>query len=51
MSQLLRVGYPDAWYHVMNGGGRAEDVFLGDEATGHSLLVFAIQSTGSLLRF
>jgi REP element-mobilizing transposase RayT len=30
MSQPLRIEYPDAWYHVMNRGQRAEDVFVDD---------------------
>ena len=28
MSRPLRLEYPDAWYHVMNRGGRAEKIFL-----------------------
>ena len=28
MSRLLRIQYPDAWYHVMNRGRRGESVFL-----------------------
>jgi len=24
----LRIEYPDAWYHVMNRGRRAEKIFL-----------------------
>jgi len=28
MSRPLRIQYPDAWYHVMNRGRRAESVFL-----------------------
>ena len=27
MSRPLRIEYPDAWYHVMNRGRRAEDIF------------------------
>jgi putative transposase len=27
MSPPLRIEYPDAWYHVMNRGRRAEDIF------------------------
>ena len=29
MSRLLRIQYPDAWYHVMNRGRRGEEVFEG----------------------
>ena len=29
MARPLRIQYPDAWYHVMNRGRRAEAVFLG----------------------
>jgi hypothetical protein len=29
MSRPLRIQYPDAWYHVMNRGRRAEAIFLG----------------------
>jgi len=28
MSRPLRIQYPNAWYHVMNRGRRAEYVFL-----------------------
>lgn len=31
MSRPLRIEFPDAWYHVMNRGRRAEDIFLDDE--------------------
>ncbi len=27
MSRPLRIQFPDAWYHVMNRGRRAEDIF------------------------
>jgi putative transposase len=27
MSRPLRIEYPDAWYHVMNRGGRYEAIF------------------------
>jgi REP-associated tyrosine transposase len=27
MSRPLRIEYPDAWYHVMNRGRRAEDIY------------------------
>jgi len=27
MSRPLRIEYPDAWYHVMNRGRRAEEIF------------------------
>ena len=29
MSRPLRIQYPDAWYHVMNRGRRAETIFGG----------------------
>ena len=29
MSRPLRIQYPDAWYHVMNRGRRAEAIFRG----------------------
>lgn len=28
MSRPIRIAYPGAWYHVMNRGRRAEDIFL-----------------------
>jgi len=28
MSRPLRIEYPNAWYHVMNRGRRAEKIFL-----------------------
>ena len=28
MSRPLRIAYPNAWYHVMNRGHRAEKIFL-----------------------
>jgi hypothetical protein len=28
MSRPLRIAYPNAWYHVMNRGRRAEDIYL-----------------------
>ena len=31
MARSLRIEYPDAWYHVMNRGGRAETVFTDDK--------------------
>lgn len=30
MSRPLRIEYPDAWYHVMNRGRRAENIFFTD---------------------
>ncbi len=29
MSRLLRIQYPDGWYHVMNRGRRGEEIFTG----------------------
>ena len=29
MSRPLRIAYPNAWYHIMNRGRRAENLFLG----------------------
>ena len=31
MSRPLRIEYPDAWYHVMNRGRRAEDIFSDEQ--------------------
>jgi REP element-mobilizing transposase RayT len=31
MSRPLRIEYPGAWYHVMNRGRRAENIFPGKE--------------------
>jgi REP-associated tyrosine transposase len=28
MSRPIRIAYPGAWYHVMNRGRRAEDIYL-----------------------
>ena len=28
MSRPLRIQYPDAWYHLMNRGGRHEDIYV-----------------------
>ena len=30
MSRPLRIAYPNAWYHVMNRGRRAEKIFVDD---------------------
>jgi putative transposase len=30
MSRPLRIQYPDAWYHVMNRGRRADEIFTED---------------------
>ena len=34
MSRPLRIEYPGAWYHVMNGGRRGEEIFTIDEDRG-----------------
>ncbi len=31
MYRPLRIQYPDAWYHVMNRGGRGEKIFATKE--------------------
>ena len=31
MPRPLRIEYPDAWYHVMNRGRRAEDIFSDEQ--------------------
>jgi len=37
MSRPLRIQYPDAWYHVMNRGRRAESVFM--DKQGYSMFI------------
>jgi len=37
MSRPLRIQYPNAWYHVMNRGRRAESVFL--DKQGYSMFI------------
>jgi putative transposase len=31
MARPLRIGYPGAYYHMMNRGNRREDIFLTDQ--------------------
>ena len=31
MSRPLRIEFPDAWYHVMNRGRHAEDIFSDEQ--------------------
>ena len=41
MSRPLRIEYPDAWYHVMNRGGRYEDIF--EEKKDYSVFLELLQ--------
>ena len=43
MSRPLRIEYPDAWYHVMNRGRRAENIFL-DEKDYNTFFELIIES-------
>ncbi len=31
MSRPLRIEFPDAWYHVLNRGRRAEDIYSDEQ--------------------
>ncbi len=42
MARPLRIQYPEAWYHVMNRGRRAEAVFLGIKAAFFGLISVGI---------
>lgn len=44
MSRPLRIAYPDAWYHVMNRGRRAENIFL-DKRDYNTFLELLIESS------
>ena len=44
MSRPLRIEYPDAWYHVMNRGRRAENIFL-DKRDYEAFLELLIESS------
>jgi REP element-mobilizing transposase RayT len=39
MSRPLRIGYPGAWYHIMNRGRRAEQTFEDEEDYGRFITV------------
>jgi len=45
MSRPLRLGYPDAWYHVMNRGRRDEEIFTDKQDYG-GLLRFSMKLRG-----
>jgi DnaA-like protein len=38
MARPLRIEYPEAWYHVMNRGGRGEDIFSEELPSSRELL-------------
>ena len=44
MSRPLRIEYPDAWYHVMNRGRRAENIFI-DKDDYKAFIQVLIEST------
>jgi len=43
MSRPIRIAYPNAWYHVMNRGRRAENIFL--EELDYKMFVALLQET------
>ena len=43
MSRPIRIAYPKAWYHVINRGRRAEDIFL--EKFDYKMFVALLQET------
>ena len=43
MSRPLRIEFPDAWYHVMNRGRRAEKIFI--DATDYQVFVDLLKET------
>jgi len=43
MSRPIRIAYPKAWYHVMNRGRRAENIFL--EKFDYKMFVALLQET------
>ena len=49
MARPLRIEYPDAWYHVMNRGRRAEHIFL--EETDYNSVVELLMESLELWNF
>jgi len=43
MSRPLRIEYPDAWYHIMNRGGRYEAIF--EDKNDYSMFLDLLQET------
>ena len=43
MSRPLRIEYPDAWYHIMNRGGRYEAIF--EDKNDYSIFLDLLQET------
>lgn len=43
MSRPLRIEFPDAWYHVMNRGRRAEQIFI--DSTDYNVFVDLLKET------
>ena len=48
MSRPLRIEFPDAWYHVMNRGRRAEKIF--NHATDYQVFVDLLKETDRKLK-
>ncbi len=46
MSRPIRIAYPNAWYHVMNRGRRAENIFL--EKLDYKMFVILLQETSEM---
>ena len=46
MSRPLRIAYPDAWYHVMNRGRRAEDIFA--DAQDYAIFTELLKETSEM---
>ena len=46
MSRPLRIEYPDPWYHVMNRGRRAEDIF--SDAQDYEILTELLKETSEI---
>jgi hypothetical protein len=43
MARPLRIEYPGAWYHVLNRGRRAEEIFI--DKSDYELFVDLLQET------
>jgi len=48
MSRPLRIEYPDAWYHIMNRGGRYKAIF--EDRNDYSIFLDLLQETVEIFR-
>ncbi len=44
VESLLRIQYPDAWYHVMNRGRRGEEIFTGKNDYNVKIAAYCLMS-------